>query len=136
MENVLVRPMSGRKMHKEAHTIGLIHLRKVLEHFMSNECLYRVAYHPIFYTERVLKTWLLLFCVQFESQHCGGTWYGETHKWRTDTANIFTNLPSSSKAGFETVHKYAMDMLWMSLLTVQHPTFYTERTPNTCILVV
>ena len=63
-------------------------------------------------------------CVQFESQHCGGTWYGETHKWRTDTANIFTNLPSSSKAGFETVHKYAMDMLWMSLLTIQHPTFF------------
>ena len=53
---------------------------------------------------------LVLFCVQFESQQCGGTWYGEAHKWQTDTANIFTNLPSPSKAGFETVHKYAMAM--------------------------
>ena len=124
--------MSGRKMHKEAHTIGLIHLRKVLEHFMSNECLYRVAYHPIFYTERVLKTWLLLFCVQFESQQCGGTWYGETHNWLTDTANSSINLPSISKAGL----KQFISMLWMSLLTVQHPIFRTERIPKTCILLV
>ena len=52
----------------------------------------------------------------------GGKLHDETRKWLADTVNSFSHLPSASKANFETIH-----MLWMSLLTVQHPLFHNKR---------
>ena len=80
-----------------------------------------VAWHPIFCicTERVLKIGYFVCNLRVNR---GGNSHGETHKWLEDTANSFSHLPLISKAGFETIH-----MLWMSLLTVQHPIFSVLR---------
>ena len=131
MGHVLVRPMSGRKMHKEARRYHQLNASKdgfgsLHEQWILMSLL--VAQYPIFCTERVLKIWYFVCNLRVSSV---GKSHGVTHKWLADIVNSSSHILSASKTCFETMH-----MLWMSLLTVHHTIFHIERILQTCILLV
>ena len=124
----------GEKWHIRTHTclvgatrapvIYLMHLIKVLKHFIGNACLSLQCTIPFAVLGRYPN---LAFCVQYESRW---QWkiHSETHTCPVDVIRSPSHLLYASKKGDETLHKH-----WLSpLLAVYHHYFHTRRGYQKC----
>ncbi len=111
----------GMWMLSESAPTFLMHLRKVMDHFISNGCL--SLYHSIQFPCKE-GTRNLVLCVQFEARHqceC----HNVNNNGCIDALKSSSDLTYTSKEGYETLHQQ-----YIPLLTVYCPASNTWRVPQ------
>ena len=112
-----MRPMDDLQILSEAPAICLMHLRKVLKHFI----LIGLTSHSI--ASHLTRSDGTAFWLQLElERQCWLTWYSGTHMWLVDAIRKTSNVLYLCKEGFEILHEQ-----WLSLLVIQHIICHTER---------
>ena len=95
-------------MHKEAHTISLMHLKKGLEHFRSNGYLSWLHYIPFSVLRGYWRSCIL--CAILRDNWCGRS-CSEIHEWQKDALGSSYQHFNATKEGFGALQEQRMYLL-------------------------
>jgi len=101
-------PVSGREILPEASPICIMHLRKVLKHFISNGCPSYCSIMSHLSCSEGTKIWHFMFNLRADLDR---KLHSATHMWERDTVRSISYLPYVSHK----VLKYFMSNGWHSL---------------------